>query len=686
MATRSRFLTLFAALALLAGSAVLVSASPASATVVSVTVTSNADGAGTCPSASDCTLRQALTNANLSGINDAADANITIAPGIGTIALVGTLFFNGGAIGANSLTITGNGATLAGNGTFQLTQLWTTGNTTIDGLTFNNGNTSQYGGAIDCAGPLSINNSTFTNNQAVHAGGAIYAASALTLTNVAFTNNQSAAPGGAVAASSTLTISDASFTGNTSPTTGGAIIGSDAITITRSSFNDNTAGGEGGAITASQNFTISDSSFVANTVVSTYGQGGALNLLDGSGTTTVHNTVFTANVAPGKGGAIFSGHDLEVSDSSFGVNSANAGDGGAIYSNGDVSITNASFQQNLADNSGAVLGDVVSIANSRFVNNVAQVYVGAVSGNSLAITSSLFHGNEAGTNYGVMYAHGNINALQSSFTNNSAVSAYGIGYATGTALVVDSTLADNTSFGYIVGANAGLTLTTSTLTGNIQSAGAPTPVLWTSGSLNLFGNVLTTTDATDLLCVNPGTSSGYNYANDTSCGLNATGDSQNVSNDPMLGTLGDHGGDTLTQLPLVGSPLINAIPNAACQTGGAPTHDQRGYARPTITGGPCDIGAVQLSPQSSAIVSGSTVTVTVAEFTSLVTITLHSDPIVLGTIAVDATGSGTGTFDLPCAAGLGDHTIISTAAGGQSSTAPISVGSCLAEVVPVFAG
>ena len=98
------------------------------------------------------------------------------------------------------------------------------------------------------------------------------------------------------------------------------------------------------------------------------------------------------------------------------------------------------------------------------------------------------------------------------------------------------------------------------------------------------------------------------------------------------------------------------------------------------------MGAVQLTPQSSAIVSGSTVTVTVAEFTSLVTVTLHSDPIVLGTIAVDATGSGTGTFDLPCAAGLGDHTIISTAAGGQSSTAPITVGSCLAEVVPVFAG
>jgi len=92
-------------------------------------------------------------------------------------------------------------------------------------------------------------------------------------------------------------------------------------------------------------------------------------------------------------------------------------------------------------------------------------------------------------------------------------------------------------------------------------------------------------------------SSGYNYANDTSCNLSATGDRESTSNDPLLGPLGDNGGPTLTQLPQTGSSLIDAIPNEACQT--APlatgiTTDQRGFARPEQTGGACDIGAVEV--------------------------------------------------------------------------------------------
>ena len=53
----------------------------------------------------------------------------------------------------------------------------------------------------------------------------------------------------------------------------------------------------------------------------------------------------------------------------------------------------------------------------------------------------------------------------------------------------------------------------------------------------------------------------------------------------------------MTLLPAATSPLVDWIPNAACQT--APysvgiTADQRGFARPEQAGGACDIGAVEL--------------------------------------------------------------------------------------------
>ena len=96
------------------------------------------------------------------------------------------------------------------------------------------------------------------------------------------------------------------------------------------------------------------------------------------------------------------------------------------------------------------------------------------------------------------------------------------------------------------------------------------------------------------------TSSGYNYADDTSCGFTQASDSQSTANDPLLNPLGNWGGPTLTMLPKtplhggVTSPLIDAIPVAACQTGPGVgvTTDQRGVTRPQIVG--CDIGAVEV--------------------------------------------------------------------------------------------
>ena len=56
--------------------------------------------------------------------------------------------------------------------------------------------------------------------------------------------------------------------------------------------------------------------------------------------------------------------------------------------------------------------------------------------------------------------------------------------------------------------------------------------------------------------------------------------------DPLLGALGDHGGETATLVPSEGSAALDAAQAADC-----PGTDQRGVSRPVGTG--CDIGAVE---------------------------------------------------------------------------------------------
>jgi hypothetical protein len=93
------------------------------------------------------------------------------------------------------------------------------------------------------------------------------------------------------------------------------------------------------------------------------------------------------------------------------------------------------------------------------------------------------------------------------------------------------------------------------------------------------------------------TSGGYNWADDTSCGLTGTGDTEAVGGNPQLAPLADNGGPGPTLLPAVTSPLVDAVPAAACQAELGITTDERGLPRPSSLGPNCDIGAVELQPE-----------------------------------------------------------------------------------------
>jgi hypothetical protein len=226
---------------------------------------------------------------------------------------------------------------------------------------------------------------------------------------------------------------------------------------------------------------------------------------------------------------------------------------------------------------------------------------------------------------------GPFTAMNSTISNNQSLEEGGgvVIYSESPMIVTNSTITGNTDASDAggIGAGGGLTLTYSDVTNNTfnpnltiaacvaagstgtdahnqahAAAGGDAANINTYGtSLTAFADVVTgPTGATncDLGTGGATTSSGYNFADDTSCGFTDTTDHQVAAANPMLGALAANGGPTNTLLPQTGSPLIDAIPNAACQTGAASgiTTDQRGFTRPEPVGGNCDIGAVEVQP------------------------------------------------------------------------------------------
>jgi predicted outer membrane repeat protein len=254
---------------------------------------------------------------------------------------------------------------------------------------------------------------------------------------------------------------------------------------------------------------------------------------------------------------------------------ATAGSGGAIFTFGAVTVTNSTFSTNAAPAGGGAI-----------------FAAGAVT-----VTSSTFSGNAApaGASGGAIFAFGAVTVTNSTFSANTAANGNG---------------------GAIFALGA-VTVAYSTLTGNVATSAS---AVQSVSSITLFGSVFVKPTGTGLLCVGGVTSLGYNFANETanSCGLTATGDSSLDANDPLLGALANNGGPTPTQLPQTGSPLIDAIPHAACQTAPLATGiltDQRGLPRPDSASPACDIGAVEVQPPAPTASAPTALVVVAPRFT-----------------------------------------------------------------------
>lgn len=216
-----------------------------------------------------CTLRAAITEANVSPANDA----ITFAVS-GTIVLLATLPEVADATTAGTLEIDGSGqVTVSGNDAVQILSVANGGNLTLRNIRLERGRAEGDGGAISSGGTLTIENSTFSGNVAGNRGGAIKSSGRLTIANCTFSRNVSGNDGGAISSGGTLTIENSIFSGNSAEDDGGAIKFEDTLTIENSSFSGNFAGGDGGAISYHYGaLTIANSSFSGNSA--SFGWGG----------------------------------------------------------------------------------------------------------------------------------------------------------------------------------------------------------------------------------------------------------------------------------------------------------------------------------------------------------------------------------------------------------------------------
>ena len=447
--------------------------------------------------------------------------------------------------------------------------------------------------------------------------------------------------GNSVPGDTTVSVSDSVFTNNSATTSrGGAINAFDMdLTIEDSVFDSNTATGDngysgGGAIymggeTGIARIRVSDSTFRQNQARN---YGGAIYQSTGD-TLTIEDTVFEDN-------------SVIAASNEFGTGASAEAHGGAITSDRstDVTITRTSFIGNDAKSYGGAVyvgrsgrNGTVSIEDSTFANNSASV---SVSESTLANGGAIYTDAVESDAY-------QLNIRRSTFSGNNAEGSAGALYAGGAGvglLVENSTFDANSaaehSGGLYLGALPGASISHVTATdnsvmsdANVASgfiyASAPTDHIEISHSV-FHGNTTGNDDAGNI-CVSSEYSfdaqlsySFWNGVNNDAVGCRTPVTDQTVISsvsDPLLGSLQDNGGDTLTRYPALSSVLVDAG-DANIQE--APDTDQRGSLR--VSRGAIDMGAVEYGNLPPEVSAGEAVTVESGESISISLSDWFTDP------------------------------------------------------------
>ena len=256
-----------------------------------------------------CTLADAITAANTNTETGGCDNGSVF----DTIVLTADITLSATLPSITSrIKIEGENFEISGGDSYQIFQVSSTGDLTIEELTLSEGSTSDDGGAIEVSGgDLTVRDSVFEDNFAGDDGGAIFAGDSffdqgsVDIARSVFDNNESGDDGGAIRVFQIrFDIDESRFTNNTSGGRGGAIdLDSHYLTIRESVFQGNSSDSDGGAIWISSEgrLDVSRSIFVQN---SSDSDGGAIGMDDTADDLDIQNSTFSNNTADSRGSAI----------------------------------------------------------------------------------------------------------------------------------------------------------------------------------------------------------------------------------------------------------------------------------------------------------------------------------------------------------------------------------------------
>jgi predicted outer membrane repeat protein len=356
---------------------VLALAGPVTPAAAAGTITVNSLDDNLTPGDGNCTLNEAITNAN----SDADTTGGDCAPGSGTDTLSFSL---SGTITLNSTLVLSDPAGLTIDGTGQAVTI--------------NGNNAVMVMKLDSGSALTLKDLTIAQGNGVNAGGIYNFNGTLTVINSAFLDNNSGFYGGGIFNfMGTVAVTDSTFSGNTAAYGGGIYSHAGELTVTGSNFSGNRAQ-FGGGISNENSVTlaVTGSTFSGNQA--RFNGGGIYYKVDFLAKPTIINSIFSSNSAGSNGGGIYYETQplsilsyLTITGSTFSGNSA-ASNGGGIY-NLDGESSDIEFMQ---------------ITNSTFSGNTAGYGGGIYNDDSEAVvSSSTLSGNSASVSGGGIYFHHN---------------------------------------------------------------------------------------------------------------------------------------------------------------------------------------------------------------------------------------------------------------------------------------
>ncbi len=348
--------------------------------------------------------------------------------------------------------------------------------------------------------------------------------------------------------------------------------------------------------------------------------GGGAIYRDG-GSLTVNDCSFIGNRAPASGqdvagGAIyaFGGGETIIAGSRFDGNRAS--NGGAVGSlNGDLTIVNSAFTDNGATGTGGNPGDggcgggiymdgtdeVASLCGVRISGNTAGAIAGGFfrvsndDSGALAMDRTTVDGNRVTAddgNAGGLYLQGlALSITDSAITRNEGFYNGGLWIHTSEVALTNTTIAENVA----TGSNGGGIWLSAPVRGTIRNctiADNSAPAEGQGGGAVFNAGDITGLELRNTIvanntsgtwapgCSDPFVDGGGNLEWPEGAGCT---EAPTVA-DPLLGPLGDNGGETETALPGAASPAIGL--GADC-----PATDQRGEPRSE----PCTAGAVEVA-------------------------------------------------------------------------------------------